>query len=204
MSPVAEQQLSPPEVRCPACRTTVTPVTGWCSHCMEPLPLDGSPSSSEPPCDFEDFDPYGADPEPGGQVIVGPWADRPVGPTYATWRQRAFAALIDAAVFGPALVTMAFSVHIGIVVCVAALVFTEWQVCRLQGRTGQTIGKHYVGLLLVREADLTPIGARRAALRQLAHTIDASLLGIGFLWPLWDAKHQTFADQVFATVVVVG
>ncbi len=195
---------------------------------MEPLPFDGSFSMDEPLCDFEDFDPYSADSEPGGVVIIGPWPhslpephnlpeERPldmgmdsseVGPdfavSYATWRQRALAALIDSAVFIPVAVAAAVSTTVALVLLALAVAVSAWQVCGLQGRTGQTIGKRRVGLSLVREADLNPIGARRAALRQLAHGIDAALLGVGFLWPLWDAKHQTFADQIFSTVVVAG
>ena len=33
------------------------------------------------------------------------------------------------------------------------------------------------------------------------HILDA-LTYVGFLWPLWDAKRQTFADMLMRTVVV--
>jgi hypothetical protein len=29
-------------------------------------------------------------------------------------------------------------------------------------------------------------------------------LGVGFLWPLWDRKRQTFADKLMSTVSVSG
>jgi uncharacterized RDD family membrane protein YckC len=197
-------------VRCPACETTVLPVTGWCSYCMEPLPIDGlsSDASTLAAWDFEDFETElpGEMPSemPSAQVIVGPWPDRPNGLTYASWQQRAIAALVDTAVFLPAAIAMVFSPMVSVVLLVAAVAFTAWQVCRLQGRTGQTIGKNRVGIFVVEEASLAPIGVRRSALRQLAHGIDAALFGLGYLWPLWDAKHQTFADQLFSTVVVSG
>jgi uncharacterized RDD family membrane protein YckC len=195
---------------------------------MEPLPVDSSSSFGEPLCDFEDFDPYGDDSEPEGQIIIGPWPQPPVAfrnvgeervvslgmdgreaaaelaISYASWHRRALATLIDSAAFVPFVVAAAVSTTVSLVLLALAVAFSAWQVCGLQGRTGQTIGKRRVGLFLVREADSRPIGVRRATLRQLAHGIDAALLGVGFLWPLWDAKHQTFADQIFATIVVTG
>ncbi|MDQ6613829.1 MAG: RDD family protein [Actinomycetota bacterium] len=214
-----DEQLLAAGVRCRACESTVMPVTGWCSFCMEPLPPDVSPLPASVSAvndfndfdlndfDFNDFDDFErglSSREPGGQLIPGPWPDRPVGVTYATWRRRAVAASIDCAVFVPFLVALAFSTAIGLVLLVAAVAFSGWQMSALQGRTGQTIGKNRVGIFLVQESNLAPIGARRAALRQLAHGIDAALLGVGLLWPLWDGKHRTFADQLFGTVVVAG
>jgi RDD family len=188
----------------------VIPLTGWCSYCMDPLPVDSGIGAGEwepGDCDLgPDHDP---EPEvPGGRVIAGPWPDRPVGSRYATWRQRAVATLIDASVFVPALVALSFAgtgvgAVIGVVLLLAAIAFSGWQLWH-QGRTGQTIGKSQVGIFLVGEADLAPIGPRRAFLRQLAHAIDATLFGVGYLWPVWDAKHQTFADQLFATVVIAA
>ncbi len=39
-------------------------------------------------------------------------------------------------------------------------------------------------------------------LRDLAHVLDSLPFYIGWLWPLWDTKRQTFADKVVKTVVV--
>ena len=133
-----------------------------------------------------------AEPEPDQSNVV----------TLASWRQRALAALIDAAVFLPAAIALVFSTTIGLVLLVAAVAVTAWQVCHLQGRSGQTIGKNRVGIFVVGEASLAPIGVRRSGLRQLAHGIDAALFGLGYLWPLWDTKRQTFADQLFSTIVL--
>lgn len=41
-----------------------------------------------------------------------------------------------------------------------------------------------------------------AFVRALAHFLDALPCYIGFLFPLWDAKHQTFADKLCSTVVL--
>jgi len=34
------------------------------------------------------------------------------------------------------------------------------------------------------------------------HIVDGLSLFIGYLWPLWDKKRQTFADKIMSTVVV--
>ena len=39
-------------------------------------------------------------------------------------------------------------------------------------------------------------------LRHFAHILDMLPCMIGFLWPLWDAKRQTFADKVIGTFVI--
>jgi hypothetical protein len=36
----------------------------------------------------------------------------------------------------------------------------------------------------------------------LAHILDSLPCYLGYLWPLWDAKRQTFADKVMGTVVI--
>lgn len=40
-----------------------------------------------------------------------------------------------------------------------------------------------------------------ALLRDVAHILDA-ILCVGFLWPLWDRKRQTFADEIMSTLSV--
>ncbi|MEV1044683.1 RDD family protein [Streptomyces sp. NPDC049916] len=76
-----------------------------------------------------------------------------------------------------------------------------WQVYQ-EGTTGQTIGKKAVGIRLLREADGSPLGFGMAFVRRLAHFLDSIACYIGWLWPLWDEKKQTFADKVCSSVVV--
>lgn len=72
-----------------------------------------------------------------------------------------------------------------------------------EGATGQSIGKKVVGISLRREADGNVLGFGMAFVRKLAHFLDGIACYIGYLWPLWDAKKQTFADKVCSTVVIV-
>lgn len=82
------------------------------------------------------------------------------------------------------------------------LAFFVWNICLRQGRTGYTIGKSMIGIQLIKESTGQPIGAGMAFVRYLCHFFDSLLCYIGWLWPLWDAKRQTFADKIVGTVVI--
>jgi len=70
-----------------------------------------------------------------------------------------------------------------------------------QGRTGQSWGKQALELRLLGEETGQPIGGGMAFVRDLAHFLDSLPCNLGWLWPLWDTKRQTFADKVIKTVV---
>ncbi len=87
---------------------------------------------------------------------------------------------------------------------VACLGYALWNFGLRQGRSGASIGK---SLLRIRVVDATtrgPIGFWRAVIRQLTHAVNVATLGIGYLWPLWDRRGQTFADKLMSTVSVSG
>lgn len=72
----------------------------------------------------------------------------------------------------------------------------------LNGSTGQTPGKKVLGIKVLKELDGQLIGGGMGIVRSLAHILDAISCLIGYLWPLWDSKKQTFADKVVGTVVI--
>ncbi len=72
----------------------------------------------------------------------------------------------------------------------------------LAGRTGQSWGKQVMRTRLVDMSEGQPIGAGKAFLRDLAHILDSLACYIGWLFPLWDARRQTFADKIVQTVVL--
>lgn len=88
------------------------------------------------------------------------------------------------------------------VACWLAIVgYAVWNVGLRQGRSGSSLGK---GLLRIRVLDATtlqPIGFWRSLIRHLTHLVDVVPVGLGFLWPLWDRRNQTFADKLSTTVV---
>ncbi|MEU9120265.1 RDD family protein [Streptomyces sp. NPDC048506] len=71
-----------------------------------------------------------------------------------------------------------------------------------EGSTGQTPGKKALGIKLVKESTGQPIGFGMAFVRKICHALDSLACDIGYLWPLWDEKSQTFADKIVGTVVV--
>jgi uncharacterized RDD family membrane protein YckC len=77
-----------------------------------------------------------------------------------------------------------------------------WNRGFLQGRTGASLAKRWLGLRVVDQHTLQPLGVGRALLRDLTHLLDAWSFYVGFLWPLWDDRRQTFADKLVGTVVV--
>ncbi len=81
------------------------------------------------------------------------------------------------------------------------LAFTIWNVYIRQGRTGATIGKSVLAIRLV-NADQQPIGPGWSFLRQILHIVDALPCMLGFLWPIWDSRKQTFADKIMGTFVI--
>ena len=77
-----------------------------------------------------------------------------------------------------------------------------WNIVIRQGSTGQTVGKQVLGLKLVGADTGQPIGAGKTFLRQITHILDGLACYIGYLWPLWDEKRQTFADKINNTYVI--
>jgi uncharacterized RDD family membrane protein YckC len=70
------------------------------------------------------------------------------------------------------------------------------------GSSGQTIGKRALGIR-VTKADGSPVDYGVAALREtIGKFVSGIILGIGFLFPLWDARRQALHDKVASTVVV--
>ncbi|HWU33558.1 MAG TPA: RDD family protein [Marmoricola sp.] len=95
---------------------------------------------------------------------------------------------------------------LGILVIIVCLLpgfaFALWNQVFKQGRTGQTIGKKAVNITLLKEGAGQPLGPGVTFGRQLLHVLDSMSFYLGWLWPLWDAKRQTFADKIVGSVVV--
>jgi uncharacterized RDD family membrane protein YckC len=164
---------------------------------------------------------YGQPGQPGyGPPAPGaypPQADPPgyyMGHQLANWLQRVGAYLIDFAayfiliVIAGALNANAGSNGSGVVTLISWLLYLAgigvwiYNRCILAGRTGQSWGKQALGLKLLRMDNGQPVGGGMAFVRELAHILDSLPCYIGFLWPLWDNRRQTFADKVTSTVVI--
>lgn len=135
----------------------------------------------------------------------------PVFLRYAGWTRQVLALLLDLALVAPVYLLMAlFSVTSGLpterdpvnVGDVAAVLLLVWNLVLRQGRTGSSLGKQAVGIRVLDERNLEPPGPWHVFVRLLAHVADLLPFGIGFLWPVWDGRKQTFADKLTRTVVV--
>jgi len=188
-------------------------------------------SYGNPPQDPNAQNPYGQQPDPYGQQ-ANPYGQQPgygqppaygqtmygSAPDYASWFKRVGAYLIDGIIAGvPYFILAAIGgamssassdgtsgagALLTIVGAIVGIAIFVWNTCLKGGRTGYSIGKGVLGIKLIGESTGQPIGAGMAFVRYLAHIIDGLPCYIGYLWPLWDSKRQTFADKIVKTVVI--
>lgn len=85
-----------------------------------------------------------------------------------------------------------------------AIVVNFYNKCFRLGRSGQSWGKEIMGFSLIWERSRKPIGWFMAFVREFAHTADILTLGIGWIFPLWDRKNQTFGDKIMKTIAIDG
>ena len=101
---------------------------------------------------------------------------------------------------GADLATLLTAVGMFFLGAVLSLGIWVWNRVLQQGRTGQSVGKSVMKIVLVSTSSGEPPGAGTALVREVVHVVDEILL-LGYLWPLWDPKRQTFADKILGTVV---
>ncbi|MFG2558250.1 RDD family protein [Streptomyces sp. NPDC048496] len=154
---------------------------------------------------------YGYPQQPGQPYGEG-YPQQPgygAGPVLAHWGLRFAALLIDGLILCVPYILVGIGAGIGgtgggilgVIGFIAMIGLAIWLLYQ-EGTTGQTVGKKALGIRLLRESDGQPIGFGMAFVRRLAHFLDSFACYLGWLWPLWDAKKQTFADKVCSTLVV--
>ena len=82
-------------------------------------------------------------------------------------------------------------------VVVLLIVLNRWLAPDL---TGWSLGRALFGIVVVRR-DGERAGVFRLLARDVAHLLDTAALFVGWLWPLWDSRHRTFADLLLRTEV---
>ncbi len=72
------------------------------------------------------------------------------------------------------------------------------------GSTGQTPGDAALGIRVVdiRDNPGQPIGYPRAAGRWVVSIVSALVFLLGYLWMLWDPKHQTWHDKAVGSLPI--
>jgi uncharacterized RDD family membrane protein YckC len=106
------------------------------------------------------------------------------------------------AVSGHGNVHLLLTLGLAFALWLATLAYVVWNFGYRQGKTGSSIGKSVLKFKVVSEKTWQPIGFGLSLVRQLMHWGDQMACYIGFLWPLWDNKRQTFADMIMSTVCV--
>jgi uncharacterized RDD family membrane protein YckC len=165
---------------------------------------------------------------PGQFPGIGPPADQPgtyMGRPLASWRRRLAAFLLDELIaIGPWLAallallvydtllggdveTLSDGAAIVLVIGLGGTYLLIWPVWIYnfwirQGRTGRSWAKSWLGLRVVSVQDGQPPGVKRGIARDLCHIFIDAIAYVGFLWPLWDARRQTFADMIVQTMVI--
>jgi len=131
-------------------------------------------------------------------------------PTYAGWFQRVGAYLLRSLMPLPVIIVgwiIAVVIgDVGVLVLVLAYVVGFVMTIRLmiqRAHLGYDAADAIVGTNLVRDATGVPMGSGWSVFgRAILHIVDTLPFYLGFLWPIWDAKKQTFADKIVKTVVV--
>jgi uncharacterized RDD family membrane protein YckC len=180
-------------------------------------PSQPPPSGAEPPPPSTPPPPpptssYGTPPPPtyGGQQPYGTPSASFGGRPLAEWPKRALGYLIDsiAPFIAVAIVGTIFGVIsdvLGTLIFVLGyLAALGWALYNayLAGQTGQSYGMQQVGIRVLRESDGQVIGGGLGIARYFVHIVDSLACYIGWLFPLWDAKKQTFADKILGTIVI--
>jgi uncharacterized RDD family membrane protein YckC len=170
-------------------------------------------SSVPPPPPGPPGPPPGYQPPPPGQPGVPGHGVMPAN-AYASWGQR-FAAYLLNALPGIAIYIVGFILAgilgliadvlggLMILVTVLAAVAATFYIYFLDGQS-QSPGKAIMGIRVINEQTGQPIGGGMGIGRVFVHIVDSIPCYIGWLFPLWDAKRQTFADKILNTVVVPG
>ena len=165
------------------------PAYGQAPTYGQPPAYGQAPTYGQPPA-------YGQAPAYGQQGFFAPPSG---GQSLASWLQRVGATLVDLVISAVLqLIVGLVSPSLGRLAGFALALYFAY----LVGTTGQTPGKRALGIKVLREQDGQLLGAGAGIGRAFLHILDLLPFGLGYLWPLWDAKKQTFADKAIHSVVV--
>ncbi|MBM6403158.1 RDD family protein [Phycicoccus sp. CSK15P-2] len=195
-----------------------------------PTPYPGAAPQHNPYGGIPQQNPYGAAPAPPQAGYAPPvgslgYVEANFGPV-AQFGDRVLALLIDSAIQLIGLVPMFVGAgllgvgapsdpyeEVNTPLAVAGLVLMLvgvlamvaiglWNRVFRMGRTGRSIGKEKMGLILVDARSGQPIGAGTCFLRELMSSIINQVFYLSYLWMLWDPNRVTLADMVVTSTVV--
>ncbi|MDO8657227.1 MAG: RDD family protein [Candidatus Levybacteria bacterium] len=121
---------------------------------------------------------------------------------YSGFFRRLFAFILDGIITNiPFILIFGFkesytSTELGIFV-VAWTAYTVWMV----GMYGATIGKKLMGIKILKENG-EKVNYSDALVREIASYLSIAIVGLGYLFIIWDKKKQGWHDKIAKTVVV--
>lgn len=142
---------------------------------------------------------------------------------YASFGKRVLAYLIDNFIVGLIVgipigclvgITSAFAMEMSeeayiIAIIAASLIGVFWAVivsilyfAIMWSRTGQTLGKKWLGIKVVTAEWIPPSFWRAAGRAVIGYWLSDLVFGLGFLWMLWDDYQQCWHDKLFSTYVI--
>lgn len=129
---------------------------------------------------------------------------------YAGFWRRFAAVLIDGLVLGVVNAVLSFVILLGLgnsssgiaVSYVLGFGGAIAYYCFYQARVGQTLGKKALGVKVVDANGQTPTVMTFFLREIVGKAISGIILGIGYLWMLWDGKKQCVHDKIAGTYVV--
>jgi uncharacterized RDD family membrane protein YckC len=222
-------QAPPPGPQAPPPGPQAPPAGPQAPGPQAPPPPPQGPPGYAPPAP-ESAPSYGGPVPPGGwqQPIARPesgWVGQPL----ASWGIRLGAYLIDALILLIPVVILAILIFGGasdngsfggwvvasilyvLLFAVVVLLYAPVLMVREGERNGQTLGKQFVGIRVVRDNG-EPFGFGAAALRevvlkQLAVGIASSIIPfipwfLNYFWPLWDDQNRALHDMGASTHVI--
>jgi uncharacterized RDD family membrane protein YckC len=172
-----------------------------------PVPGYGTPPPTAPPGGPAPSS-YGTPPPAPGYQQPGPipgyaaTPDPSLSLPFANWGSRVQSAFVD--YIGAEIVAFIVYVIIHPLGDILFLAAAAWGIYNsvLGGQTGQSYGKKMAGTKLVSATTGQPIGGGMGFGRSIVHIVDGLPCYLGYLWPLWDSKRQTFADKIVGTYVL--
>lgn len=124
---------------------------------------------------------------------------------YASFGSRFLAILLDSLIVIAAsfVLTQVFSaVKLAAVAPLFQLVLSFGYSVWYQQKYGQTIGKKVLKIKVVDSSGKTPSLMTFFLREVIGKFVSSLILGIGYLWMLWDGKKQTLHDKIASTYVV--
>ncbi len=142
---------------------------------------------------------------------------------YASFGKRVVAYIIDSVIVGLITgipigclvgITTAFAMDMSeeayiIAIIAVSLIGVLWAIIAsilyfaiMWSRTGQTLGKKWLGIKVVTAEWIPPSFWRAAGRAVIGYWLSDLVFGLGFLWMLWDDYQQCWHDKLFSTYVI--